>query len=132
MKHLLFVLLAVAFSCGGCANSGLQDRHVLETRGVSSDICERVSRRDPLTLDDIIELSQKGVPGPFIIHCLKPTDYDYHLSYVDAVRLQQSGVSEDVIRYLTATRVRSTPTFRRGMYPNDPVYNQFPGSYLRN
>jgi hypothetical protein len=73
---------------------------------------------EPLTLDDIIELSRKGIPGPFIVHYLRPTYSTYQLSPGDAMRLRQSGVSEGVIRYLSDTQALYGPTW----YDDDPHF----------
>ena len=132
MIRSLLLLVALGFVLAGCANYVAQDRRVLEVHGVPGDLSAKILRHDPVTLEEIIVLSQKGVPGPFIVHFLKPTGYDYALNYTDAARLQKAGVSEDVIHYLTATRGGGSSTSQAGMYPTDPVFTEFPGSYLHN
>ena len=84
---------------------------------------------EPLTVDDIIELSRKGIPGPFIVHYLRPTYAVYNLSPGDVARLRQAAVPEGVIRYLAATpgmfSPNSVPLWSRSYPdPNDP-YRDF-------
>ena len=53
---------------------------------------------EPLSLDDIVYLSQRDVPGPYIVHYLRLTYAVYKLSAGDVMRLRKSGVEEGVIR----------------------------------
>jgi len=65
---------------------------------------------EPLTLDDIIELSRKGAPAPFIIHYLRPTYFVYKLAPSDFARLKSANVNDDVIRYLASTPSQFAPS----------------------
>jgi hypothetical protein len=84
-----------------------------------------------LTLDDITELSRKGVPGPFIVHYLRPTYYVYKLSSGDVARLRQSGVAEGVIRYLLATPTMFSPGNQPVWYEDNPHMNDWDWDWRR-
>jgi hypothetical protein len=91
----------------------------------------------PLTLDDIVSLSQKGVPGRYIVHYLRPTYAVYNLSAGDVLRLRQAGVREGVIRYLSSTPGMFSPGSVPLIYqdyppyydPYDPHRLRIPGGY---
>jgi hypothetical protein len=128
--RLSLAVVALAFSLAGCATLSPQDQNLLQSHGISGPLYETMLHREPLILDDIIGLSQKGVPGPFIVHYLRGTTSAYNLVPGDVDRLQKSGVSETVIAYLTQPREAYHPTPPPRRYQIDPVYNEFPGSFL--
>jgi hypothetical protein len=58
---------------------------------------ERMDHGDPLTLNDVIKLSQGGVCDDTIIEYLKNTKSTYNLTQTQVRRLQDAGVSQRVI-----------------------------------
>jgi hypothetical protein len=110
MHRFLFVLLMLAFALAGCTTLNRRDEHLLVSYGVSGPTYSKMQHHEPLTLDDVIYLSQRGVPGPFIVHYLRPTYVVYNLSGGDVVRLRQAKVEEGVIRYLQATPAMFSPS----------------------
>jgi len=114
------VLLLLTLAFAGCATLHHRDRDLLDSRGVSGPVYDKMMHHEPLTLDDIMELSRKGVPGPFIVHYLRPTYVVYKLSAGDAMRLRQAGVDDGFIRYLLATPSMYSPGSVPVWYENDP------------
>ena len=91
---------AVGAISGGIIGAVLddQDRRVMEKS--SPRTVDRMDRGDPLTLNDIIKLSQAGVNNGTIITYIKNTGSTYNLSQSQIRRLHDSGVSNNVIDYM--------------------------------
>ena len=101
MKWLRFLPAVVAIGLlAGCSTLTQNDRYMLQSHHVSPGLYTRMVDDDPLSLGDIIELSQKGVPADFIIHYIWDTRAVYRLSSNDVARLRKAGVSQRVIDYL--------------------------------
>jgi surface antigen len=73
----------------------MQDRQVIEKS--SPRTVDRMDRGDPLTINDVIKLSQGGVNEDTIVQYLKETASVYTLSRAQIRRLQDAGVSARVI-----------------------------------
>lgn len=88
---------------GGLVGASLdeQDRKVMEQS--SPRTVERMDRGEPLTIGDIIKLSQGGVSDDTIINYIKETKTTYNLSQSQINRLQEAGVSQRVINYMVDT-----------------------------
>ena len=91
---------AVGAVAGGLVGAVLddQDRKVMER--TSPRTVDRMDRGEPLTVNDIIKLSQGGVGDETIIDYLHQTNSSYHLSQAQIRRLQDSGVSPAVVDYM--------------------------------
>jgi uncharacterized protein YcfJ len=91
---------AVGAVAGGLVGAALdeQDRKVMER--TSPRTVDRMDRSEPLTVNDIIKLSQGGVSDESIIHYLQQTGTTYNLSQAQIRRLQDAGVSQRVINYM--------------------------------
>jgi outer membrane lipoprotein SlyB len=72
-----------------------QDRRVMKKS--SPRTVDRMDRGDPLTINDVIKLSQNGVSDDTIVRYLEKTYSLYSLSQIQIRRLQESGVSQSVI-----------------------------------
>jgi len=131
MTRAPFLALALVFLLSACAPLNSRDRHFLEGRGLSDNLQRKMRHHEPLTLDDIIELSQKRIPGPFIVHYLQPTYFVYKLTAGDADRLRKAGVEDGVIRYLAMTPTMFSPTSNPNWYEDDPHFNDDYRSYSR-
>lgn len=94
---------AIGAAAGGLTGAALdeQDRKIMEQR--SPRTVERMDRSEPLTISDIIKLSQGGVSDDTIIKYIKNTDTKYNLSQEQIKRLQEGGVSQRVINYMIET-----------------------------
>jgi hypothetical protein len=75
-----------------------QDRQVMERS--SPRTVDRMDRSEPLTMNDVIKLSQGGVADDAIIRYMKESRSSYTLSQAQVRRLQDGGVSERVIKFM--------------------------------
>lgn len=73
-----------------------QDRKVVNRS--SPRTLDRMEKNEPLTLNDIIHLSQVGVSDETIIQYLQETKSMYNLTQTQIRRLQDAGVSDRVIQ----------------------------------
>jgi uncharacterized protein YcfJ len=91
---------AVGAVAGGLVGAALdeQDRKVMER--TSPRTVDRMDRREPLTVNDVIKLSQGGVSDDSIIRYMQQTGTTYNLSQAQIRRLQDAGVSQRVINYM--------------------------------
>lgn len=96
---------ALIGSAAGLLTGGLigvildeQDRKVISKS--SPRTIDRIDRGEPLTLNDVIKLSQSGVSDEAIISYLSETRSVYDLSQTQIRRLQNSGVSQRVIHFM--------------------------------
>ena len=72
-----------------------QDRKVMKQS--SPRTVDRMDRDEPLTINDIIKLSQSGVSDDTIIQYLYEQKTNYNLTQAQTRRLQDAGVSQKVI-----------------------------------
>ena len=104
MKMLrVLPLLLAAILIAGCETVSQQDRTLLQAHNVPEDVYQKMLYGDPLSLNDVITLSQRAVPPGLIIHYMDKTDTQYYLRKADINRLRNAGVSEDVIGYMVST-----------------------------
>jgi outer membrane lipoprotein SlyB len=91
---------AVGAVAGGLVGAALdeQDRKVMDR--TSPRTVERMDRGEPLTVNDVIKLSQGGVSDDTIINYMQQTASSYNLSQTQIRRLQDAGVSQRVINYM--------------------------------
>lgn len=75
-----------------------QDRKLMEKS--SPRTIDRMDRGEPLTINDVIKLSQSGVNSETIIGYMQNTHSVYNLSQTQIRRLQDAGVSSQVIDYM--------------------------------
>ncbi len=82
---------------GGLVGAALdeQDRRVMQKN--SPRTVDRMDRGDPLTINDVIKLSQNGISDDMIMLYLQRSDSFYSLSQTQIRRLQESGVSQRII-----------------------------------
>jgi surface antigen len=90
---------AVGIVTGGFVGATLdeQDRKVMERS--SPRTVERMDRGEPLTVNDVIKLSQGGVSDTTIINYMQKTRSAYNLSQAQVRRLQDAGVSQRIVNY---------------------------------
>lgn len=94
---------AVGAISGGLVGAALdeQDRKVMERS--SPRTVERMDKGEPLTVNDVIQLSQGGVSDETIIRYIRESRTTYQLSQYHIRKLQQGGVSQRVINYMIDT-----------------------------
>lgn len=88
---------------GGLIGAALdeQDRKVMER--TSPRTVDRMDRGEPLTINDVIKLSQGGVSDDTIVNYMRDTNSAYNLSQAQIRRLQDAAVSQRVIDYMVET-----------------------------
>lgn len=94
---------AAGIIAGGLIGAAIdqQDKRVLEKS--SPRTVDRINRDEPLTLNDVIKLSQAQVADDKIIEYMQNTQSSYNLSQTQVRRLQNAGVGEKVIQYMVDT-----------------------------
>lgn len=95
---------AAGIAAGGLVGIILdeQDRKVMERS--SPRTVDRMDRGDPLTINDVIKLSQGGVSDETIIYYIKEAGTSYNLSHAQIRRLSDAGVSQRVVNYMVDSR----------------------------
>jgi uncharacterized protein YcfJ len=78
-----------------------QDRKTVEKS--SPRTIDRMDRGEPLTINDVIKLSQAKVSDKTILQYIRDTNSTYNLSQSQIRRLQEAGVSNTVINYMIET-----------------------------
>jgi outer membrane lipoprotein SlyB len=78
-----------------------QDRKTVERS--SPRTIDRMDRGEPLTINDVIKLSQASINDDTIIQYIHDTNSSYNLSQSQIRRLQDAGVSKKVISYMIET-----------------------------
>jgi hypothetical protein len=122
-SHRILPLILAALFLAGCGTVNQQDREVLRAHDVSPDVYDKMLYGDPLSLDDVIELSQRDVPPGLITKYMYKIDTVYVLAKADVRRLRSAGVNEQVIAYMLSTAPQEP-----GPYPGPYAY-PYPGPY---
>lgn len=117
MKYFLFVgALAVTFALSGCM-TGYTTMH-RERRAVA--VRDSLTP-PPMTVNDIIALSQDSVSADVIISQMKATDSYFQLTTADIVALRKAGVNDKVINAMIQTS-QNPPEKRTRTYIYSPYY----------
>lgn len=95
---------AAGVIAGGLIGAGLdsQDRKVMQQS--SPRTVDRMDHGEPLTINDVIKLSQGGVSDDTILKYMEERKTTYNLSQAQVRRMQDAGVSQRVINYMIDTR----------------------------
>lgn len=88
---------AIGLVAGGLIGVALdeQDRRVMQQS--SPRTVDRMDRNEPLTINDVIKLSQAGVSDDAILSYMNEKQTIYNLTQAQVRRLQDAGVSGRVI-----------------------------------
>ena len=62
-----------------------------------------MDREEPITVDDVIKLSEGGVSDDTIINYIDETGTTYNLSQSQINKMQRAGVSRRVINFMVDT-----------------------------
>jgi outer membrane lipoprotein SlyB len=91
---------AVGALSGGLVGAALdeQDRKIMNNS--SPRTVERMDRGEPITISDVIRLSQGGVSDQTIINYIKKTGTTYELTQAQIDRLKKGGVSQRLINFM--------------------------------
>lgn len=100
----MFVIGAAGAVVGGAIGAVLdmQDRKVMEQS--SPRTIDRIDCGEPLTLNDVIKLSQSGISDSIILRYMEETHSVYDLTQSQAERLLSSGVSQRVVDYMLSSK----------------------------
>jgi hypothetical protein len=130
MKYLrLLPLLLIVSLFAGCETINKQDREVLKAHEVPPDVYDKMLYGDPLSLGDVITLSQREVPPGLIIHYMQELDLVYYLRKPDVTHLRSAGVDESVISYMLSTEPQYGPGTYVGGYYGAPYPYPDPYAY---
>ena len=116
--------LALGEDAGLLAGCGLSDQQKadyasVQRAGVSSAIYDKMVHEDPLSINDIISLSQAHVSDGVIVRYIRDHGTVYVMTSGDFEQLHQAGVSSSVIDFMARS---GDP----GYYP----YGPGPGPYF--
>lgn len=103
MKHaLMFALLGLA-GCASLQQQAQVDPKILNeftSRGVSQETVFKVRDGIPLSVAEVAQCAQKGVPGPGLVSYMESTRKAYNLSNADLAKLRAAGTPAPVINYM--------------------------------
>lgn len=116
MKHILVICaVLISFAVSGCMTGYTtmhrDRRHMVERDSMSPP---------PMTINDIISLSQDSVSADVIISQMKATDSYFRLSTEDIVALRKAGVNDKVINAMIQTG--NEPREKRESVDTYPAY----------
>jgi hypothetical protein len=122
--HMRYSVLLFVLCCllPGCATLNQSDRDLLRKHRVSAELYARMLHRESLSLADVLELSEKRVPVPFVVRYLRSTVAVYRLSSDDVVQLRRAGVNAQIIDYMLATPSLYAPMHDPFWYAPDPFW----------
>lgn len=120
MKIRLLLITAATCILAGCGLTDQQkaDYASVQRAGVSPAIYDKMVHDDPLSVGDIISLSQARVSDGVIVRYIRDHGTVYVLSGQDFDRLHQANVSPSVVDFMVHTG-----------YPGGP-YPYGPGPYV--
>ena len=122
MKHRILLLIAVAGLLAGCGLSDQQkaDYASVQRSGVSPAIYDKMVHGDPLSINDIVSLSQARVSDAVIVRYIRDQGTVYALNGEDFDHLHQAGVSPSVIDYMARTGYPGPGPYGPGPYVYPP------------
>jgi hypothetical protein len=114
----LFVATSFLTACG-LSDQQKADYASVQRAGVSPAIYDKMVHGDPLSINDIVALSQARVSDGVIVRYIRDQGTVYPLSGQDFDYLHHAGVSPSVIDYMARTG-----------YPGPYPYGPGPGPYF--
>ena len=119
MKYLLWLAVLGLGACATMQQSQVDPKILNEfsSRGVSEETILKVRSGLPLSVAQIAECAQKGVPGPGLVSYMESTRKAYNLSNADLNTLRSAGTPAPVINYMQ----RSYELYTKG--PNAVAQN---------
>jgi outer membrane lipoprotein SlyB len=78
-----------------------QDRQIMQQQ--SPNTLRRIDNGQPLSIQDIKDMSRAGIKDDVIISQIRATNSVYHLSSADIISLKEAGVSQRVINAMIQT-----------------------------
>lgn len=102
-RHALLFLAAAALAgCASLQQSQVDPKILSEftSRKVSDETVFKVREGLPLSVAQVAECAQKGVPGPGLVSYMQSTRKAYNLSNADIATLRKAGTPAPVINYM--------------------------------
>ncbi len=86
----------------GASAGAVADLTSVEARekNINSVTVNRLDRREPLTIDDVIRLSEGGIKDDMIVEYIRNTKSKYDLSQAQIKRLQEANVNQRIINIM--------------------------------
>ena len=109
---ILFAATCLLTACG-LSDRQKADYSSVQRSGVSSAIYDKMVHDDPLSINDVISLSQAHVSDGIIVRYIRDHGTVYALNGQDFDQLHQAGVSPSVVDYMARS---GSP----GPYPYGP------------
>ena len=123
MKLALTLLCAALTGCATIDPSQVDPQilNAFSSRGVSQETLFKVRNGLPLSVAQVAESAQKGVPGPGLVSYMQSTRKAYNLSNADLAQLRSAGTPPQVINYMQ----RSAGFYARGPKAVDQKHPYF-------
>jgi hypothetical protein len=136
MKFRLFAILSLAAVFAGCSTFNQAELMQIQSRGVRPELVTRLQHNRPLTPPEVITLSRRGVPDPWILRYLHANGVDILVTPADMRAMRRAGVSVPVCDAVYAESAifaglytAGPPSrFHYGMAHND-AYIDYPDYY---
>ena len=102
MRYAFYLAVLALAGCATIDPSQVDPKILNEfsSKGVSPATVMKVRNGLPLTVNQVAEAAQKGVPGPGLVAYMQSTRKAYNLSNADIARLQAAGTPPPVINYM--------------------------------
>jgi len=116
-RFLIYLCPLVLLTACGLSDQQKADYDSVQRAGVNSGVYDKMVHDDPLSPNDIISLSRKGVSDGVIIRYIRDHGTIYSLTSSEVTNLRKSGVSESVVDYMLRTQVDQGPDVIIGVGP---------------
>ena len=125
MRPVLFLAALVLAGCATIDPSQVDPKILNEftSKGVAPETVMKVRNGLPLTVGQVAEAAQKGVPGPGLVSYMQSTRKAYNLSNADIAELRAAGTPAPVITYMH----RSYDFYGKGPNAVDQSHPYFSG-----
>ena len=96
-------VVCLALFCAGCVTADLPDRKPVRGYGLSKGLEQKLDLGRPLSRDEVVQLSRRGMSADEIVGYLRRGGGVYRLSENDRGALLEKGVDPAVVDYLFST-----------------------------
>lgn len=118
LRLLPVASFAASLLLAGCANFSPTELAEVRQHSVPPAIVGKMEHGHVLTLNEVVELTRRGVPDRLIIRQIDNTGLDYTLSKDDVARLRKAGVAPAVIDALLVESERFARNYVAGFGPH--------------
>ncbi len=118
LRILQLTTLATTMLLAGCANFSATQLAEVRQYNVPPVIVEKIQEEQVLSLQEVIELTRRGVPERLIIRQIDGTGLDYTISKDDVARLRKASVTPAVIDVLILESDRFARNYVAGFGPH--------------